>query len=166
MKRVIAITFAVVAAYASPLAMKAAADPATATTSEQQVAPDRFVIQVRGGADMTPEQLRQNAIVRAAQLTQERGGEWFEVVPRSTSPRAAAVASYSDFGLNYTVSKSCSAMGCLTKATPVVTDAGQATIFEQSMEVMIGKGETLEGGRRSKTFQASDVLAAAAGKVS
>ena len=93
----------------------------------------------------------------------EKGGEWFEIVRRSTSPRAAAVASYSDFGTNYTVTKTCTAAGCLTRATPVVVDAGQTPILDQSIEIMIGSGETLEGGR-ARPYKASDVIAKSAGK--
>ena len=165
MKHVFAITVAVVAAYASPLAMHAFADPAAATASEQQIAPDRFVVHVRGGADATVDDLREQALLRAAQLTQEKGGEWFEIVRRSTSPRAAAAASYSDFGLNYTVTKTCTVAGCLTRATPVVADEGQTPILDQSIEIMIGSGETLEGGR-ARIYQANDVIAKSAGKVS
>jgi hypothetical protein len=163
MKRVFAITIAVVAAFVSPLGMKASADPATA--SEQQIAPDRFVVHVRGGVDAMPDQLREQALLRAAQLTQERGGEWFEIVRRSSSPRPAAVASYSDFGLNYSVTKTCTPAGCLTRATPVVVDAGQTPILDQSIEIMIGSGDALDGGR-TRPYVASDVIAKSAAKTS
>ena len=131
--------------------MRASADPAAATASEQQLAPDRFVVRVRGGADATLEDLREQALLRAAQLTQENGGEWFEIIRRSTSPRAAAVASSADFG------KACTAAGCPKRATPVVVDENQTPILDQSIEIMIGSGETLEGGR-SQIYQAKDVI--------
>lgn len=164
MKRFFGTTFAVVAAYASPLSIKSNADPATATASDQQIAPNRFVVLIRGGPDATADQLREQALLRAAQLTQEKGGEWFEIVPPSTRTRATAIASVGYSGLGYTVTTACEAAGCLSRATPVMTDAGQVQLLEQAIEIMIGSGEALEGGR-ARAYLAREVIAKTAIKV-
>lgn len=137
---------------AAPLPQRAWAEPGASL--EQQVSGDRYVVRISGGAAASEQTLRDRAILRAAELTVEKGGDWFEVVPRSTGPRAI---QDTDFGVDYSVSRKCSARnGCLVKATPLAGDTGAAPILEQSIEILIGSGETLEGG---KAYVARDVIA-------
>ena len=52
--------------------------------SETQIEADRFRIRFDGGADVSFEELEDLALRRAADLTLERGGDWFEIVSRSS----------------------------------------------------------------------------------
>jgi len=52
--------------------------------SERQIEMDRFRIRFDGGADVSFEELEDLALRRAADLTLERGGDWFEIVSRSS----------------------------------------------------------------------------------
>ncbi|QNL18469.1 hypothetical protein HXX25_03425 [Hyphobacterium sp. CCMP332] len=52
--------------------------------SERQIESDRFRIRFDGGSDVSFEELEDLALLRAAELTLERGGDWFEIVSRSS----------------------------------------------------------------------------------
>lgn len=52
--------------------------------SERQIETDRFRIRFDGGADVSFEELENLALRRAADLTLEQGGDWFEIVSRSS----------------------------------------------------------------------------------
>lgn len=52
--------------------------------SERQIEADRFHIRFDGGADVSFEELENLALRRAADLTLEQGGDWFEIVSRSS----------------------------------------------------------------------------------
>lgn len=52
--------------------------------SERQIEADRFRIRFDGGSDVSFEELENLALRRAAELTLERGGDWFEIVSRAS----------------------------------------------------------------------------------
>lgn len=52
--------------------------------SERQIEADRFRIRFDGGSDVSFEELENLALRRAADLTLEQGGDWFEIVSRSS----------------------------------------------------------------------------------
>jgi hypothetical protein len=52
--------------------------------SERQIESDRFRIRFDGGSDVSFNELEDLALRRAADLTLERGGDWFEIVSRSS----------------------------------------------------------------------------------
>jgi hypothetical protein len=89
--------------------------------------------------------------MRAAQLTLERGEDWFEVVKSDTN--ADSKRRYSietDFGPDYYIHRSCGLVGCTTRAVPVMVRTQREavedrTIYEHSMEIVMGSGAKRAG---------------------
>jgi hypothetical protein len=75
---------AVVSACASGPTSYAPANGGDRGYSERQIEADRFRVRFDGGSDVSFEQLENLALRRAAELTLENGGDWFEIVSRSS----------------------------------------------------------------------------------
>lgn len=150
---------------AAPLAL-AEPDPAAAAASlphaEQQTAPDRVRIRVTGAAGMEASSVREAALQRAAQVTLDHGGAWFEILPPGRAPRRASTVD-SDFGPDYATSRTCGTQGCSVKASPLTAEG--VPVYEHVLEIMIGQGEALEGGR-GRIYAARDIVSGASGRVS
>jgi hypothetical protein len=92
--------------------------------------------------------------MRAAQLTLEKGGQWFQVVSSDTDTDLKTRTSIeTDFGPEYAVRRSCGLLGCTTEAVPVMMRTERETVetrkvYEHVLEIMMGHGEKLAGGPR------------------
>lgn len=73
-----------VAACASSPTIYAPANGSDRGYSQRQIEADRFRIRFDGGSDVSFEELENLALRRAADLTLEQGGDWFEIVSRSS----------------------------------------------------------------------------------
>jgi hypothetical protein len=153
--RIVVIAFALAATLGLP-ALKASADPATASAAEEKVSADRYRVRVSGAEGMGAEEVRNQAMLRAAQVTLDHGATWFEILRR---PAAM------DFGADYAVaSRACNAMGCALQAAPVT--AGELKpVFGHAMEIVIGSGEQLEGAA-SKSYDARQLISQFSTKIS
>ncbi|PIW27346.1 MAG: hypothetical protein COW29_11485 [Rhodobacterales bacterium CG15_BIG_FIL_POST_REV_8_21_14_020_59_13] len=83
-KLIIIGLYASVTACASGPTVYAPANGSDRGYSERQIESDRFRIRFDGGSDVSFEELENLALRRAANLTLERGGDWFEIVSRSS----------------------------------------------------------------------------------
>jgi hypothetical protein len=167
MKHIAFVTFAIVS-LAGSLPMRALADPgegaAPPSAAEQQVAADRFRVRYTGQAAMSADQVKDAAMLRAAQLTIEKGADWFEILPAGRAARLPSSVN-TDFGPDYSVTRNCTATGCTVKAQPMLAETGAAPVYEHSLEIMIGSGETLEGGR-SRIYNAREMVSNLSARVS
>lgn len=139
---------------AAPLAL-AEPDPAEALPhAEQKTAPDRVRIRVTGAPGMEAASVREAALARAAQVTLANGGAWFEILPAGRVARVASTVD-SNFGPDYVTSRNCGAQGCSVKVSPLTAEGVE--VYEHVVEIMIGRGEALEGGR-ARIYAARDLV--------
>jgi hypothetical protein len=119
--------------------------------SERQIEADRFRIRFDGGADVSFRELEDLALRRAADLTLERGGDWFEIVSRSSDgdndrPVRGSVGVGQSWGSR---GYSGSSVGIGIQLDP---GAGDKTIF---LEILIRSGERPDS---PDAYDARDVL--------
>ncbi|MDZ4762857.1 MAG: hypothetical protein SGJ21_17500 [Alphaproteobacteria bacterium] len=81
--------------------------------SETQIAPGRYRVTYNGPAAMSDREIQDRALRRAAQLTLDKGNQWFEIADQARG------------------------------------------LHKHSIEIIIGKGESLAGG---KTYDARETL--------
>lgn len=155
MKRILlASAVLALAACASTPSYSRASSPAAPGFSEQIIEANRWRVRYTGTTRMTSAQVQDYALMRAAQLTLERGEDWFEVVNSDTN--ADSKRRYSietDFGPDYYIHRSCGLVGCTTRAVPVMVRTQRETvedrtIYEHSMEIVMGSGEKRAGSER------------------
>ncbi|WP_421787079.1 CC0125/CC1285 family lipoprotein [Hyphobacterium sp.] len=135
--RILILSLALMAgACASGPTVYAPANGSNRGYSEQQIENDRIRIRFDGGADVSFQELEDLALRRAADLTLERGGDWFRVVSRSRdgdSERPVSVGG--SVGQTFGNSRySGSSVGLGLRLNP---GAGDKTIF---LEIVIGSG--------------------------
>lgn len=83
--------------------------------SEEQISPNRFRVSYIGAPGSSMQDVRDRALLRAAELTLSKGNEWFEVADQASGEN------------------------------------------KHSVEIVMGKGETLAGGS-AKQYDARDTV--------
>ncbi len=135
--------------------------------SEQVIEANRYRVRYTGTAGMTMDEVQNYTLMRAAELSLEKGYDWFEVVARdSTTEKETERGLETDFGRDYEVTRSCGLLGCTQRATPVITRTESSiettrTIYEHVLEVVMGKGEPLVGS--PQVYDAADTLSSLRG---
>lgn len=112
-----------------------AATPGRVGYFDQQIEPERYRVSYHGPSGMSPAEAQDLAMLRAAEVTLERGYDWFRVVDRfgdraaATTPRFSLGVGGTSFGRN-------SAVGVGTSTG----FGGQAT-YIANLEILLGRGE-------------------------
>jgi hypothetical protein len=150
-------------ACASTPGYRAAPNAAAAGYSEQLIDSNHWRVRYTGTTRMTSADVQDYALMRAAQLTLEKGGQWFQIVSADTDTDLKTRTSIeTDFGPEYAVRRSCGLLGCTTEAVPVmwrtqVESTETRKVYEHVLEIMMGHGEKVAGSPRvydaSQTFQ-------------
>lgn len=105
--------------------------------SHQVIEPDRYRVQFKAsGRDVAKAQ--DYALLRAAELTLEKGYSTFEVVSRSAdSLREKSEAVDYSPGPDYVVTRSCGLLGCTSRAQPVGPARTRDPLPAQRNETMV-----------------------------
>ncbi|MEZ6028779.1 MAG: hypothetical protein R3C46_03415 [Hyphomonadaceae bacterium] len=141
-------------ACASAPAYSPASSPMAMGYSDQRIEDDRWRVTYRGDTTMSSGDVQDYALMRAAQVTLEHGGDWFEVVTADTDADAKRrYSTETDYHTDYAVQRSCGLLGCTNKLVPVMTRterevADTRTVYEHAVEFRIGKGAKLDGSPR------------------
>jgi hypothetical protein len=149
-------------ACASGPGYRAAPNATAAGYSEQLIDSSHWRVRYTGTTRMTSAQVQDYALMRAAQLTLENGGQWFQVVSSDSDADLRTRTSIeTDFGPEYAVRRSCGLLGCTTEAVPVmwraqVERSETRKVYEHVLEIMIGHGEKVAGSPR--TYDASQTF--------
>ena len=106
---------AVVLALSACSSMQPPAPPA-AGFADQLISPNRYRISYEAPASLTPKEVADATLAHAAQLTLDKGNQWFEIKDQASAAN------------------------------------------KRTLEIVIGKGETLAGG--AKIYDAKETLAA------
>jgi hypothetical protein len=164
MKRIfLASAMLALAACASNPGYSRASSPTAAGYSEQMIEGNRWRVRYTGTSRMTSAQVQDYALMRAAQLTLERGGDWFEVAASGTDANSKnRYAIETDFGPDYALHRSCGLLGCTTQAVPVMVRRERETVetrtvYEHSMEIVIGSGAQHADGS-PRTYDAKETF--------
>lgn len=115
--------------------------------SERQLTEDQFRIHFRGRGDDTGRAM-DYAMLRASELTLEKGFDWFDVASRDTlvDREQVPVATTSAVGVSYATVQDCGLLTCTKYYRPVpqyhtsVNMGDQRSEVEVIMEVRMGKG--------------------------
>lgn len=141
-----AVLATLLAACASQPAYRAA-DERGYGYSDRQLTEDQFRIHFRGRGDDTGRAM-DYAMLRASELTLEKGFDWFDVASRDTLvdreqvPAPAATA----IGVSYATVQDCGLLTCTSYYRPVpqyhtsVSMGDQRSEVEVIMEIRMGKG--------------------------
>ena len=131
--------------------------------SEQMIEANRWRVRYTGTQRMSPSQVQDYALMRAAQLTLEHGGRTFEVVASNTDADQRD-RSYlrTDYGSDYGFERSCGLLGCSTRAVPVMTRTetevvDTRTIYEHSLEILIDQ-DGRSADNSGKIYNARDTF--------
>jgi len=119
--------------------------------SDQRIEQDRFRTRFDAGSDMSMQQARDMALVRAAELTLEEGGDWFIVVAEDVSgndrnPVQVGASVGRSFGSG---GRSGSSVGLGIR---IDGNAGEKTV---SLEILIRSGDREFG---PNSYDARDVI--------
>lgn len=114
--------------------------------TDQRIENDRWRVTFRGDTRMSSGEVRDYALMRAAQLALENGGQWFEIVTADTDADARRrYSTETDYITRYAVRRSCGALGCTSQLVPVLTRverevAETRTVYEHAIEIRVGNG--------------------------
>lgn len=115
--------------------------------SERQLTEDQFRIHFRGRGDDTGRAM-DYAMLRASELTLEKGFDWFDVASRDTlvDREPVPVSTSTAVGVSYATVQDCGLLTCSTYYRPVpqyqtsVSMGDRRSEVEVIMEVRMGKG--------------------------
>jgi hypothetical protein len=115
--------------------------------SERQLTEDQYRIHFRGRGDNTGRAM-DYAMLRATELTLEKGFDWFDVASRDTlvDRESVPVSTTSAVGVSYATVQDCGLLTCSTYYRPVpqyqttTTMGNQRRKVEVIMEIRMGKG--------------------------
>lgn len=149
LKQIMALAgFAVLLAACASQPAYRAADSGGYGYSERQLTEDQFRIHFRGRGDDTGRAM-DYAMLRASELTLEKGFDWFDVASRDTlvdREQVPATSTSTALGVSYATVQDCGLLTCTTYHRPVpqyqtsVSMGDQRSEVEVIMEVRMGKG--------------------------
>lgn len=141
----------ILGACASVPAYSPAASADAVGYTDQRIENDRWRVSYRGDTRMSSGDVQDYALMRAAQVTLENGGDWFEIVTADTDADAKRrYTTETDYQTQYAVQRSCGVLGCSSRLVPVTTRTDREvvdtrTVYEHAIEFRIGQGQKLEG---------------------
>ncbi|MFT3723167.1 MAG: hypothetical protein QM773_06225 [Hyphomonadaceae bacterium] len=129
---------------------------------EQQIERDHWRVSYTGTNKMSPEDVHDYALMRAAQLALEHGASWFEVV--SSDADTQLKNDYTrqvDFTPNYAVQRSCGLLTCTDQVSPVMmrTESERIetrAIHNQMLEIRFGAADKQ---KPTRAYDAQDTFA-------
>ena len=131
--------------------------------SESEISENRYRIDYRARSHQTSK-AKNYALLRAAELTQEKGYDWFVVVDRESRVEKSVDRFDSRVQQGQTVTKSCGLLGCTTSTQPtssyamgVSTGNGKDEALI-SIEVRMGKGVKPTAGDVYDSTEVQDSL--------
>lgn len=113
--------------------------------SETEISENRYRIDYKAKSRQASK-AKNYALLRAAELTQEKGFDWFVVVDRETRVEKTEERISTSMQTGQTVTKSCGLLGCTTQTRPstqygVGVSSGMGTDEAiASLEIRMGKG--------------------------
>ena len=122
--------------------------------SEVQIDDNRYRVSFTGDASTTDEAVRDLALMRAAELTEREGYDWFRVVTveteettRTRSSEPTTIIEVPEDG--EVVYRECGPLGCTTTITeeysgPEIVTTREADRYVTTVEVIMGEGPVVD----------------------
>ncbi len=113
--------------------------------SESRITDNRYRVNVQGDADVTGDEVKDVALLRAAELTLQNDYDWFRVLNQETQQQTGAPVTTTTRSPAQQVYRDCGPLGCTTTITPAYTGADVVTVHESdrystSIEIVMGDG--------------------------
>lgn len=123
-------------------------DPGPVSAREEP-ADGRYTVTYRGSPSATVAQVRDLALLRAATITLQKGGDWFEVVTdySRTETQRQSLYQQDPFGERADTRAECGVLGCPSNARPELGQGDvdpatrQRSFRVQSFEIEVHSGE-------------------------
>jgi len=123
--------------------------------TEQELTTDRYRVAFTGNTSTSADHVQDYALLRAAELTVQKGNDWFEVVSRdqesesrSNGPSASVTRT-----ARPTTETRCGLLGCTTRQSTAYTGMSmEAPVRERQryvsrLEIVMGQGEPQDPSR-------------------
>lgn len=114
--------------------------------TESRLTDNRYRVSYKGNANTTSDEVKDMALLRAAEVTLLNNYDWFRVVTQeSTESTTSTPATVSGSNARQVV-RDCGPLGCTTTITPAYTGTEIVTVREldhyaTSIEIVMGDGE-------------------------
>lgn len=129
---------------------------------ESQITDNRYRVNYNGDRSTTSEEVKDMALLRAAELTKLNDYDWFRVEDRESTAESSdrsQVATGVSTGRD--VYRSCGLLGCTTTSSPAysaiaITTAPGREVYSTSIEIVMGAGEVED---KTSVYNASELYA-------
>ncbi|AKE52552.1 CC0125/CC1285 family lipoprotein [Kangiella geojedonensis] len=107
---------------------------------------DRYRISFNGNTSTSQNTVKDYALLRAAELTLQEGGTWFQVVDRGSDKKTRHTPR-TEVRRTDVIERDCGLLGCETRRRPAyITTIGvesgtERSKYSSSLEILIGSGE-------------------------
>jgi hypothetical protein len=114
--------------------------------TESQLTADRYRVTFIGEPNATADQVKDLALLRAAEITLAHDYDWFRVVNQETQGQTTvSPTAVTTTGPVQQVTRDCGALGCTTTVTPAYTGTQVVTVqqddrYTTSIEFVMGDG--------------------------
>lgn len=114
--------------------------------TETQLAANRYRVTFSGDASAPDDQIRDYALLRAAELTLLNGHDWFRVLGRESDREVEQSAPLTSLSTGSRIERNCGLLGCSTTVSPTyshiqVSGHDRPGRLSSSVEIVMGDGE-------------------------
>lgn len=123
--------------------------------TEQELTSDRYRVTFTGNTSTSADRVQDYALLRAAELTVQKGNDWFEVVARDqeSEARSSGPGTRVTRTTVPTTQTSCGLLGCTTRHSSAYTGMSMETPVRERqryvsrLEIVMGQGEPQDPNR-------------------
>lgn len=113
--------------------------------TESRLTDDRYRVTFIGEPNATADQVKDLALLRAAEITLANDYDWFRVMSTDTTESASVTPATVTTGPVQQVTRDCGPLGCTTTVTPAYTGTEVVTVrqddrYTTSIEFVMGDG--------------------------
>ena len=112
-----------------------------------KISDNRYRIGFNGNTSTSQNTVKDYALLRAAELTLQEGGSWFQVVDRTSDKQTRHTPGHTEVTRTDVIERDCGLLSCETRRRPAYTttvsvDSGtERNKYSSSLEIVIGSGE-------------------------
>ncbi len=119
---------------------------------ERQLTENQYRIGFVGKNGMSESKVKDFALLRAAEVTLDKGYDWFMILGDASSQKTTERTRIEPSVRHHHVSRSCGLLGCTTTHSPAsfgmsVASISESNQYKTSLEISMGKGEPKDANR-------------------
>lgn len=115
--------------------------------SSSMIDTGRYRVSYTGDSGQSASEVQNLALLRAAEVTLDNGGDWFEIITDNTSGDVRTRKRLADQGVNTMpeLRRDCGVLGCTTRGFPVSVrdsdiESETRVVYDHTMEILIHQG--------------------------